>query len=84
MVTDGVFSMNGDVAPLDEIYEVTRGYDVILMVDDAHGEGVLGERGRGFRHVNWFPDRTQGFGPHQGHDISCPLQGRSGPGPQYL
>jgi len=47
VVTDGVFSMDGDVAPLDEIYEVTRGYEVILMVDDAHGEGVLGEGGRG-------------------------------------
>jgi len=47
VVTDGVFSMDGDVAPLDEIYEVTRVYDVILMVDDAHGEGVLGEGGRG-------------------------------------
>lgn len=47
VVTDGVFSMDGDVAPLDEIYQVTREYDVILMVDDAHGEGVLGEGGRG-------------------------------------
>jgi glycine C-acetyltransferase len=47
VVTDGVFSMDGDVAPLDEIYEVTRDYEVILMVDDAHGEGVLGEGGRG-------------------------------------
>ncbi len=47
VVTDGVFSMDGDVAPLDEIYEVTRGHEVILMVDDAHGEGVLGEGGRG-------------------------------------
>jgi glycine C-acetyltransferase len=47
VVTDGVFSMDGDVAPLDKIYEVTRDYDVILMVDDAHGEGVLGEGGRG-------------------------------------
>ena len=47
VVTDGVFSMDGDVAPLDEIYQVTRNYDVILMVDDAHGEGVLGEGGRG-------------------------------------
>ncbi len=47
VVTDGVFSMDGDVAPLDEVYDVTRGYDVILMVDDAHGEGVLGEGGRG-------------------------------------
>lgn len=47
VVTDGVFSMDGDVAPLDEIYQVTRDYNVILMVDDAHGEGVLGEGGRG-------------------------------------
>ncbi len=46
MVTDGVFSMDGDVAPLDELYEVAAKYDVMTMVDDAHGEGVLGE-GRG-------------------------------------
>ena len=47
VITDGVFSMDGDVAPLDEIYAVTQGYDVVLMVDDAHGEGVLGTGGRG-------------------------------------
>lgn len=47
VVTDGVFSMDGDVAPLDKIYEVCRDFDVILMVDDAHGEGVLGRGGRG-------------------------------------
>ncbi len=47
VITDGVFSMDGDVAPLDEIYEVTVDYEVILMVDDAHGEGVLGAGGRG-------------------------------------
>lgn len=47
VVTDGVFSMDGDIAPLDNIYEVTKNEDVILMVDDAHGEGVLGEGGRG-------------------------------------
>ncbi|HIE56631.1 MAG TPA: glycine C-acetyltransferase [Anaerolineales bacterium] len=47
VVTDGVFSMDGDVAPLDEIYAVTKNYDAILMVDDAHGEGVLGKGGRG-------------------------------------
>jgi glycine C-acetyltransferase len=47
VVTDGVFSMDGDVAPLDEIYAVTQDYNVILMVDDAHGEGVLGSGGRG-------------------------------------
>jgi glycine C-acetyltransferase len=46
MVTDGVFSMDGDVAPLDELYEVAAKYEVLTMVDDAHGEGVLG-KGRG-------------------------------------
>ncbi len=47
VVTDGVFSMDGDVAPLDEIYEIARAHDLLLMVDDAHGEGVLGKGGRG-------------------------------------
>jgi glycine C-acetyltransferase len=47
VITDGVFSMDGDVAPLDKIYEVVQNYDAILMVDDAHGEGVLGRGGRG-------------------------------------
>jgi glycine C-acetyltransferase len=47
VVTDGVFSMDGDVAPLDQIYEVVRHFEAILMVDDAHGEGVLGRGGRG-------------------------------------
>jgi glycine C-acetyltransferase len=47
IITDGVFSMDGDVAPLDKIYEVARVYELLLMVDDAHGEGVLGKGGRG-------------------------------------
>jgi glycine C-acetyltransferase len=47
VVTDGVFSMDGDIAPLPAIYEVTKKYDLLLMVDDAHGEGVLGKGGRG-------------------------------------
>lgn len=47
IITDGVFSMDGDVAPLDKIYEVASKYDLLLMVDDAHGEGVLGKGGRG-------------------------------------
>jgi glycine C-acetyltransferase len=47
VITDGVFSMDGDMAPLDKIYEVTNRYDIMLMVDDAHGEGVVGRGGRG-------------------------------------
>jgi len=47
VVTDGVFSMDGDTAPLDKILEVCQSHNVLLMVDDAHGEGVLGRGGRG-------------------------------------
>ena len=47
LVTDGVFSMDGDIAPLDKLYQVAEKYGVITMVDDAHGEGVLGHGGRG-------------------------------------
>ena len=47
LVTDGVFSMDGDIAPLDKIHEVCEKHGVISMVDDAHGEGVLGRGGRG-------------------------------------
>ena len=47
IVSDGVFSMDGDVAPLDKIYEIADAHNILLMVDDAHGEGVLGKGGRG-------------------------------------
>jgi glycine C-acetyltransferase len=47
LVSDGVFSMDGDIAPLDRLYEVCERYGVITMVDDAHGEGVVGRGGRG-------------------------------------
>jgi len=49
LITDGVFSMDGDVAPLDQLYEVAERFGVMTMVDDAHGEGVLGG-GKGIVH----------------------------------
>jgi glycine C-acetyltransferase len=45
--TDGVFSMEGDIAKLPEILQLARDHDAIVAVDDSHGTGVLGERGRG-------------------------------------
>ncbi|MEO8610234.1 MAG: glycine C-acetyltransferase [Chloroflexota bacterium] len=47
IISDGVFSMDGDIAPLPDLYTVAAEHDILLMVDDAHGEGVLGKGGRG-------------------------------------
>ncbi|WOO87682.1 glycine C-acetyltransferase [Mollicutes bacterium LVI A0039] len=47
IITDGVFSMDGDIAPLDQINKLAKEFGAYTVVDDAHGEGVLGENGRG-------------------------------------
>lgn len=47
VVTDGIFSVDGDIAPLPEIVQVAKKYNMLLMVDDAHATGVLGENGGG-------------------------------------
>ncbi len=60
IITDGVFSMDGDIAPVDEIIKVAARHEALTMTDDAHGEGVLGEGGRGVSHH---------FGVHDKIDI---------------
>ncbi len=52
IITDGVFSMDGDIAPMDKLADLADKYQCILYVDDAHGEGVLGDSGRGI--VDYF------------------------------
>ncbi len=59
LVTDGVFSMDGDIAPLDRIAAVGAEHGAMVYVDDAHGEGVLGEGGRGIvSHFGLSRDRV--------------------------
>ena len=60
VITDGVFSMDGDVAPLDKVAKVAAEHGAMVYVDDAHGEGVLGEGGRGIvSHFKLGRDRVQ-------------------------
>jgi glycine C-acetyltransferase len=62
IITDGVFSMDGDLAPLPGIVEAAERHGAMVMVDDAHGEGVLGRHGRGI---------VDHFGLHGRVDIEC-------------
>ena len=57
IVTEGVFSMDGDIAPLSDIVKLVQDYDALLLVDDAHGTGVMGSNGKGTaEHFNLDPD----------------------------
>jgi len=60
VITDGVFSMDGDIAPLDKIAKLGKAHGAMVYVDDAHGEGVLGEGGRGIvSHFHLSRDEVQ-------------------------
>ncbi|MFH2106743.1 MAG: glycine C-acetyltransferase [Candidatus Micrarchaeota archaeon] len=75
IITDGVFSMDGDIAPLDKIVKLAQQYNAIVYVDDAHGDGVLGEKGKGIVdhfHVHGKVDMdmgtfSKGFGTMGGY-----------------
>ena len=58
VATDGVFSMNGDIAPLDKIADLCDRYDAILMVDDSHGTGYIGRTGRGTHELHGVMGRV--------------------------
>ncbi|MEN2986400.1 MAG: 8-amino-7-oxononanoate synthase [Thermodesulfovibrionaceae bacterium] len=56
IVTDTVFSMDGDIAPLYELYELCKNYEALLYIDDAHGTGVLGDGYGALKHFGLKPD----------------------------
>lgn len=58
IVTDGVFSMDGDIAPLDKICNLAERYDAMVMVDDSHASGFIGKTGRGTHEYHNVMDRV--------------------------
>lgn len=68
IVTEGVFSMDGDIAPLPEIIDIAKRYNAMVMVDDAHGTGVLGKKGKG---------TAEHFGIGKGIDIHMGTLGKA-------
>lgn len=79
VIIDGVYSQDGDIAPLDEIYATCKEYGAYLVVDDAHGIGVLGKTGRGIIEDYNLLDKvdmitgtfSKAFGTVGGYTIAC-------------
>jgi 7-keto-8-aminopelargonate synthetase-like enzyme len=56
IISDGVFSMDGDIAPLPELVEIANKYSCTLIIDEAHATGVIGKTGKGT--VEYYKDKT--------------------------
>ena len=76
IITDGVFSMDGDIAPLDEVSKLAEEYGSMVYVDDCHGEGVLGEKGAGIASEEKRKESRKS--PKEGREESEERNGESG------